>query len=409
MSGVASFSGRTRQLIRERYNYRCSVCKQYVVKEAVALGILPSEQYDRTDPDNGTLQYFTKGLLVLDRLRNKKDMPASVRHLFGCYSLVPIFRPQYNSIRYDMFCPMPAKEVPFDDETAFRIFRHDADISASSSGGVISFHATGEEEDGPINFWRLPIPLPVVLYLFLREAHKIETITASTRPEIQLGRDIYAKLSEVSDNLQKRNAKFAAIPPPKTPSADHYTVRRIREVVESRLLNLKGRNPAHSPNQRHLVFFLQIESQSNGLGVDRGALGWQEEVIKYFSSGDTFTRTTATENDVSDTDNNTLFESASDSDGGSAGRRLLFHGAPNISVSHGVGLATGSLSGSPSKRAFQTGKKFNFPSYQAALSLKDEALKATYAILIVDAIHKPGSAWSSRNETMGSLIQQEST
>lgn len=158
-------------------------------------------------------------LQVLDRLRNKKDMPASVRHLFGCYSLVPIFRPQYNSIRYDMFCPMPAKEVLFDDETAFRIFRHDADISASSSGGVISFHATGEEEDGPINFWRLPIPLPVVLYLFLREAHKIETITASTRPEIQLGRDIYAKLSDVSDNLRKRSAKFNAIPPPKTPSA----------------------------------------------------------------------------------------------------------------------------------------------------------------------------------------------
>jgi hypothetical protein len=145
-------------------------------------------------------------------------MPPSVRHLFGCYSLVPIFRPEYNSIRYDMFCPMPPKEVPFDDETAFRIFRHDADISASSSGGVISFHATGEEEDGPINFWRLPVPLPVILYLFLREAHKIETIAASTRPEIKLGRDIYAKLKEVSDNLQKRDAKFTAQPPPKTPS-----------------------------------------------------------------------------------------------------------------------------------------------------------------------------------------------
>ncbi|KAJ7894964.1 hypothetical protein B0H14DRAFT_3125468, partial [Mycena olivaceomarginata] len=205
------------------------------------------------DPDNGTLQcptchleYFTKGLLVwsppiailswiffqlqgktemiqitpvLDRLRNKEDMPKHVRYLFGCYSLVPIFRPKYNSLRYDMFCPMPPKEVPFGDDTAFRIFRHDDDIPASSSGGVISFHATGEEEDGPINFWRLPVPPTVVLYLFLREAHKIETITDSTRPEIQLGRDIYAKLSKVSNKLQRREAKFAPKPPPKTPSA----------------------------------------------------------------------------------------------------------------------------------------------------------------------------------------------
>ncbi|KAJ7765976.1 hypothetical protein B0H14DRAFT_2633320 [Mycena olivaceomarginata] len=44
------------------------------------------------------------------------------------------------------------------------------------------------------------------------------------------------------------------------------------------------------------------------------------------SSGDTFTRTTAAEKDVSHTDKHTLFESASDSDEGSAGRKLLFHG-----------------------------------------------------------------------------------
>ncbi|KAJ7765975.1 hypothetical protein B0H14DRAFT_3592737 [Mycena olivaceomarginata] len=203
MSDVALFSSRTKQLIRERYNYCCSVCKQYVVEEAIALGILPSERYDRTDPDNGTLSRMSYlPSRVLDRLRNKKDMPNSVRHLFGCYSLVPIFRPTYNNVQYNMFCPMPPKDIPFGDDTAFRIFRHDDDISASSSGGVISFHATGEEEDGPINSWRLPVPLTVVLYLFLQEAHKIETITDSTRPEIQLGRDIYAKLSEVSNKLQ---------------------------------------------------------------------------------------------------------------------------------------------------------------------------------------------------------------
>jgi hypothetical protein len=65
-----------------------------------------------------------------------------------------------------------------------------------------------------------------------------------------------------------------------------------------------------------------------------------EEIIEYFSSGDTFARyvtsryvsitpvlrTTAAEKDVSDTDDNILFESASDSDEGSAGRKLLFHG-----------------------------------------------------------------------------------
>ncbi|KAJ7277688.1 hypothetical protein C8J57DRAFT_1503536 [Mycena rebaudengoi] len=244
MSGVATFStGRTKQPIRERYNYRCSVCKQYVVRghcahlfqsaavgethvgEAVALGILPSEQYDRTDPDNGTLQcptchleYFTKGLSSIDFETRKTCLP-----LFDiCLVATPWFQSSaQNTTASDTICCLkPPKVVPFgDDETAFRIFRHDADISASSSGGMISFHATGEEEDGPINFWRLPVPLPVVLYLFLREAQKIETITDSTRPEIRLGRDIYAKLSAVSDNLQQRKAKFASKPPPKTPSA----------------------------------------------------------------------------------------------------------------------------------------------------------------------------------------------
>ncbi|KAJ7863345.1 hypothetical protein B0H14DRAFT_2574984 [Mycena olivaceomarginata] len=67
------------------------------------------------------------------------------------------------------------------------------------------------DNTSPLNFWYLPAPCNVILYMFLLEADKVENITESTRPEILLAQKIYTDLKEVRDRVARR-ARFRSKP-----------------------------------------------------------------------------------------------------------------------------------------------------------------------------------------------------
>jgi hypothetical protein len=67
------------------------------------------------------------------------------------------------------------------------------------------------DNTSPLNFWYLPAPCNVILYMFLLEADKVENITESTRPEIILAQKIYTNLKEVRDRVARR-ARFHSKP-----------------------------------------------------------------------------------------------------------------------------------------------------------------------------------------------------
>jgi hypothetical protein len=51
-------------------------------------------------------------------------------------------------------------------------------------------------EGGPANYWSLPVPCHVILYLFF----KVIESSVSSRPEVVLGRTIYTKLKQIQDS-----------------------------------------------------------------------------------------------------------------------------------------------------------------------------------------------------------------
>ncbi|KAJ6602818.1 hypothetical protein DFH09DRAFT_1355014 [Mycena vulgaris] len=274
----APFSPRTIRDIQYLYFHTCSVCLQPLIKgqcahlfrkaasgqkeveEAISLGLLPEEPYERTHADNGTLQcptchleYFTKRLMVwsppLDLLRwiyrkmmGKKEtneirrifdmldyeetFPPELEHLFSLYSLIPIFKSKHPNKRYDLHCRLPPLSILVDGrfrqdivaeggEPTFRVFQtwekqaRRIFNSDTTDAGVISFFATPQKKDNttvPTNYWWLPVSCGVILYLFILEAREIPE---DTRPELRLARQIYSYLRRIEERNDKRKAKFS--------------------------------------------------------------------------------------------------------------------------------------------------------------------------------------------------------
>ncbi|KAF7365775.1 hypothetical protein MVEN_00451500 [Mycena venus] len=198
MESEFKFSPATRTRLHKEYGYICSVCLtaqtstgsqcahtvprasygQDMVNEAMSLGMLePGSKYDRDSFENGTIQcatchlgYFTGGFLVfspplpvlewiiqqLDSLKpsnadsvwkifrslEEENGPDCTRfhHL---YSLIPRFQAGDNA---------PAAECR----------------SGARKAGTIRLFPPGTEDKDPVNnYWRLPVPCHVILFVFI--------------------------------------------------------------------------------------------------------------------------------------------------------------------------------------------------------------------------------------------------
>ncbi|KAJ7080697.1 hypothetical protein C8R44DRAFT_895296 [Mycena epipterygia] len=244
--------------------FPAAVKGQIQVDEAIALGILPKSDtaYDRGNANNGTLQcptchleYFTQGLMAwsppmdvlkwIDKqLAGKKETieirkifcalgsndtnewPQQFQHLMNYYSLIPFFRPNFPNKRYDIYCNLPPVSVvvdgkfcpdiaPLEREDTFRIFKYKSphERTGASWPALLTFYANQDREANvPVNYWHLPVPCNVILYLFLVEADKPVSTTKFTAPEILLAQKIYKDLKAVREDQETRIAKFATKP-----------------------------------------------------------------------------------------------------------------------------------------------------------------------------------------------------
>ncbi|KAJ7883924.1 hypothetical protein B0H14DRAFT_2701311 [Mycena olivaceomarginata] len=248
-----SFSPSVKDLIRKNYNWTCTICLNALpvegshcahifdaskageeqVTDAVSLGLMdPTEPYSRKASRNGVIQcptchlgYFTLGRLVLsppmpvlewiaDRLEGATDS-AAVWQMFtelelsrspkllpykGNYSLVPLFHSKDKEF-YELYCNVPPTSVVTQSGTfetisdpektghnIYRIFSY-RKAHVHSQPGIVRFTSAAPHGE-PINYWNIPVPCHVILYIFLQR-----TISRRSRsPEVALGHQIYAKL-----------------------------------------------------------------------------------------------------------------------------------------------------------------------------------------------------------------------
>lgn len=142
------------------------------------------------------------------------------------YSLIPFFRPKFPNERYDIYCNLPPVSTvvegefrpdiaPLETEDTFRIFkyRRPHKRTRDSRPAPLTFYANQDRKaNAPVNYWHLPVPCNVILYLFLVEADKPVSTTKFTAPEILLARKIYNDLKAVRERKERRIAKCANKP-----------------------------------------------------------------------------------------------------------------------------------------------------------------------------------------------------
>jgi hypothetical protein len=106
---------------------------------------------------------------------------------------------------------------PRQNQPTFRIFEywepHAKRIIKPSAreAAIVSFLRTHDQEERvmPINYWRLPVPCSVILYLFILEAN---ATSSDTRKEMVLARQIYRYLKNVIEpRKNKRTARFEKV------------------------------------------------------------------------------------------------------------------------------------------------------------------------------------------------------
>ncbi|KAJ7904885.1 hypothetical protein B0H13DRAFT_1881562 [Mycena leptocephala] len=186
--------------LRKAYGYTCSVCLtpqtdtgsqgahlfpkapygEKMVSDAISLGMLDRDsEYRRASPDNGTIQcptchagFFTNGFLafspplpilawIMERIEElNKATPRSVWKK-------KISKPGDKHSIYDTF------------------------------PGVIRLRSPGTKDRGPVNYWRLPVPSHIILYLFM-EAIACYRFDHSF-PEVALAMKIHTKLMEIRE------------------------------------------------------------------------------------------------------------------------------------------------------------------------------------------------------------------
>ncbi|KAJ7208323.1 hypothetical protein GGX14DRAFT_395980 [Mycena pura] len=229
-----TFSANTKTRIRERYCYTCSVCLQPVisghcahlfqassngyvqVREAISLGILDADPdyYDRGSSENGTLQcptchleYFTKGTLVWSpplevlkwihkRMKGKKEIQELSVLVDGEFR--QDLDPREGQKTFRTF--------EYREAHARRVINPDA-----AKAVVVSFSRTRDlDSNTPVNYWWLPVPCNIILYLFLYEVARAKNCAEFAWPEVELARQIYKDLKErQTERIEPFSAKDA--------------------------------------------------------------------------------------------------------------------------------------------------------------------------------------------------------
>ncbi|KAJ6558316.1 hypothetical protein B0H19DRAFT_1261839 [Mycena capillaripes] len=203
------------------------------ITDAVSLGLLPpAEPYILDETRNGVIQcptchlgYFTSGRLVLsppmpvlewiaDKLEEASDSAAVWKIFYELqfsrstellpykdhYALIPLFHSK-DEASYELYCNVPLTSVMTPSGTfqtisrpvktgqnIYRIFSYKK-AREHSRAEIVRFTSTPPHE-GPIDYWCIPIPCHIILYIFLRR-----TINRRSRsPEVALGHQIYARL-----------------------------------------------------------------------------------------------------------------------------------------------------------------------------------------------------------------------
>jgi hypothetical protein len=119
--------------------------------------------------------------------------------------------------------------------------------------GVVSLSRFQSKHDAsPLDYWCFPpdctVNCNVVLYLFLKEADKIEPTTEPSRPEILLAQEIYGKLREVKNIQDRRRAmdpKSKEVPVAAKPTDSKVGPRFLLKVAQS-LIHLKAHSTSES-------------------------------------------------------------------------------------------------------------------------------------------------------------------
>ncbi|KAF8212700.1 hypothetical protein K438DRAFT_1804975 [Mycena galopus ATCC 62051] len=181
------------------------------------------------------MSHLSSGIFYKEPLL-RAGLPKSLHHLFGVYSLIPIFLPElHENDQYELYCRLPTQSLLLhgtfvqiaqlhegDSENTFRIFDCRRPYFHLDEGGLVSFsNVKPLDPKLPTNYWKLPeVPCAVILYLFLVGAKKLEKPTEFTWPEIILAKDIYQRLQRV--------ARFSTTRPPllKTLSTPPSSVKR---------------------------------------------------------------------------------------------------------------------------------------------------------------------------------------
>jgi hypothetical protein len=128
-----------------------------------------------------------------------------VAHLAGYYSLIPLFPAKTDADKYEIYGKIPIpSNVPFAKKPV-RIFDAATSHDEPHETGTIIYHRNPKLEDGPANYWYLPVPCHVILYLFFKVidtsvSSRPDGTLASSRPEVVLGRKIYTKLKRIRDS-----------------------------------------------------------------------------------------------------------------------------------------------------------------------------------------------------------------
>ncbi|KAJ7851999.1 hypothetical protein B0H13DRAFT_2359735 [Mycena leptocephala] len=230
---------------------------QDMVAEAMSLGMLDSSSnYNRDSFENGTIQcatchmgYFTPGFLVfsppiqvlewimqqLDSLKSPKadsvwkifrsledeDGPDCNRfhHL---YSLIPRFQAEACAPAvewYDIYCDLPPIHSTHEDITfkpsnprhtrrngpRVRIFDFDETLKrrklskgAPLKAGTIRLFPAGPKDKNPVNnYWRLPVPCHVMLFVFIDAVRRFKFDYSF--PEVARAMNIYRRLQNIRD------------------------------------------------------------------------------------------------------------------------------------------------------------------------------------------------------------------
>ncbi|KAJ7088327.1 hypothetical protein C8R44DRAFT_991150 [Mycena epipterygia] len=267
---------------------------QDMVDEATSLGMLDSRKYDRDSFENGTIQcgtchlgYFTRGFLVfsppmpvlewiMEQLHSleKKANVDSVWKIFCSLeeekgphfnrfhhlnTLIPRF-PAANKSNveaaewYDIYCNLPllhtidedGKFAPSSSRRShrgvprFRIFDFYETLQGKNLNsrrvdglrpGVIRLFPTGTVDTGPVNYWRLPVPCYVMLFVFIDAVERFKF--DSSFLEVALARRIYRRLKKIRDaNSKAENGAGGLMRGPRMPCSSPKHHRDCRHPMK---------------------------------------------------------------------------------------------------------------------------------------------------------------------------------